>query len=503
MLIPIDLPPGLYKNGTPYSAKGHWYDSNLVRFHDGSVRPIGGWIRRSESLAAVSIPSLVANPAVEVVRDALAWRDNTGARKAVFGSNSALYLMNEGGVLQTITPAGVFSGSSEPSVVTGYGSWPFGYGPYGISVATIDAEVNPPQRWAMDNWGEDLLTAQRGIGPIYKYSGGDLVATVVPNAPEDVNDLVVTNERIVMTFGGTGTPRLVQWCDQENREAWTATVSNQAGDQTLVGSGELLRGVNVLKQTLILSETDAHVARYIGPPYVYGFEVVGDNCGPVDANSLVAVDAFAVWIGAKNFWVFDGTVKPLECPVMDYINETANKDMWGKVVAYANNQYNEIWWHYQSTSELEVDRYVYWNYRTNVWMVGALARTAGLGEHILGGVVLVDAAGFIYNHDVAGVLPIGDVFIESGPLELGVGEVNMAIRYVYPDTQLADTVSFTFFASQFPSAEEHTYGPYTYANPMATRVMGRQVRMRINGLTTPFEAGTMRLDVAPVSTGRR
>ena len=43
-LTKIKLPPGVYKNGTAYEAQGRWQDSNMMRWIDGTMRPIGGWI---------------------------------------------------------------------------------------------------------------------------------------------------------------------------------------------------------------------------------------------------------------------------------------------------------------------------------------------------------------------------------------------------------------------------------------------------------------------------
>jgi len=37
--------PGVRTNGTDYSNKGRYVDSDLVRFHNGNVRPIGGWTK--------------------------------------------------------------------------------------------------------------------------------------------------------------------------------------------------------------------------------------------------------------------------------------------------------------------------------------------------------------------------------------------------------------------------------------------------------------------------
>lgn len=42
-LVPLKFRPGVYRQGTRYQAKNRWYDAHLVRFLEGSVRPVGGW----------------------------------------------------------------------------------------------------------------------------------------------------------------------------------------------------------------------------------------------------------------------------------------------------------------------------------------------------------------------------------------------------------------------------------------------------------------------------
>ena len=39
----VAFPLGVYRNGTEYQSKGRWYDGNLTRFLDGTIRPVGGW----------------------------------------------------------------------------------------------------------------------------------------------------------------------------------------------------------------------------------------------------------------------------------------------------------------------------------------------------------------------------------------------------------------------------------------------------------------------------
>ena len=45
----IDLPPGVSRKGTRDQEKGRWRDSDLVRFSEGNVGPVGGWTARTTS----------------------------------------------------------------------------------------------------------------------------------------------------------------------------------------------------------------------------------------------------------------------------------------------------------------------------------------------------------------------------------------------------------------------------------------------------------------------
>ena len=47
-LIPLDIPSGVYRNGTDLQSNGRWRDANLIRWIDNTMRPMGGWRTRSD-----------------------------------------------------------------------------------------------------------------------------------------------------------------------------------------------------------------------------------------------------------------------------------------------------------------------------------------------------------------------------------------------------------------------------------------------------------------------
>ena len=504
MLIPVALPPGIVKNGTSYQRRGRWVDSNLIRWYEGAIRPIGGWLPRTK-IDSTTIPALIANPALEAIRDGHAWTSLSQDQNVVFGSNLKLYHLSQTGTVTDITPGTMVTTGKDASLQAGYGQNPYGVGGYGVLNTLVSQAAIPPNRWAFDHFGEILLACQNRVGPLYEVNPATLAVTVVPNAPSACQDVIVTNERTVMTIGAGGNTRLVSWSDQEDRTLWAAAIDNQAGDYTLAGSGRLLRLINVLKQVLILGENDASVAQYVGPPYVYSFELVGRNCGPAMAGSVVGTERFAVWWGANQFWLFDGAIQELPCSVIEFLEEDVDPVQVSKISAFSNHAYSEVWWFYQCSASTtgDLDSYVTWNYSTNIWTTGRLARTAGIDAGTLTSVIMVTPAGVIMNHEQRGLAVDGTPFVRSGFIDMSNGERNIAVRYIYPDSEDFGDIDIKLWAKQFPTGAVDVYGPYAYNNPTAIRVLGRSIAFHFTLNSALSEVGTMRLDVAPSGGGQR
>ena len=113
--------------------------------------------------------------------------------------------------------------------------------------------------------------------------------------------------------------------------------------------------------------------------------------------------------------------------------------------------------------------------------------------------IMVSSDGIVYNHELDNVIAEG-AFAETGPLELGAGDKNMAIRYVFPDGASFGDAEFTFTAKDQSTSDEIVYGPFAYSNPISTTgVMGRRIRMKIALLKSKAEVGVSNIDIAPVS----
>lgn len=500
-LIPLKLPAGISRNGTDYEQSGRWRDANLVRWHNNSLRPIGGWVERPVSGDALS----------GVARGMLAWVDNSDNSNLAVGTNTNLYYISEGGTSYDITPSGFTTGDASASTNTGYGGGYYG----GTSDSTDEDSLYGQEQpssgvfqevttWSLDNWGEYLLAMTPDDGKLYEWDlDTNGVADQVSNAPVDNRAMFVTEERFVFCLGAGGNPRKVQWSDQEDNTSWTASDTNQAGDFELQTTGQIMCGVRMKGRSLILTDNDAHTATYQGAPFVYGFERVGTACGVSSRKTLVAIDEGAFWMGKQAFFMFDGSVaKELPCEVSDYVFDDLNKDQITKAFAVHNSQFGEIWWFYPSDSSNEVDKYVAFDYKENHWEIGELDRTSGIDSGVFRHPIWIDASNDLYNHETGYTHGGATPFAETAPISLGNGDQIMKVNKLIPDEATQGQVKVRFKTRFYPNDTETSHDLLTMGNPVSTRFTGRQVRMRIEGNgNNNWRVGIMRIEARP--GGRR
>lgn len=161
-LIPLDIPPGVYGNGTDYEASGRWRTASLVRWRDGSLRPVGGW-RERISDAFSSAP-----------RALITWEDNSGDRWIGAGAFDKLYAVTASSIVRDITPAGFTAGRLSAEVETGFGGGFYGSAFYGTARPDT-GNFSEVTTWALDNWGEYLVGCSVDDGRLWEW---DLDTTV-------------------------------------------------------------------------------------------------------------------------------------------------------------------------------------------------------------------------------------------------------------------------------------------------------------------------------------
>jgi len=481
--IPLQIPPGVYKNGTEYQSKGRWNASNLIRWFEGTMRPVGGWRKRSTSQLT------------GLARGLINWSDNSGNRRIGIGTHSKLYSMNEAGTLTDITPTDLVVGDADAIQKLGYGYATYGSYAYGVARPDLGS-YTPATTWSLDTWGEYLVGCSTKDGRLLEWqlnTAND--AAAITNAPTSCVGLVTTQERFLFALGASGNPRKISWSDQENNTIWTAAATNQAGDFELSTIGSIQCAKRIRGSTIIFTDADVHTATYIGPPYIYSFDRIGTGCGSISRQSVAATDNACLWMSKSGFWIYDGFVKPLVSDVGDYVFSNINYQQSSKVYAIHNSAFGEIWWFYPSSSSNEVDSYVTFNYRESHWSIGTLARTCGTDRGIFSTPLMVSTDGYVYEHEVGFAYDGQTLFAESGPIEIGNGDRTISLTGLIPDEKNLGDVKARFSTKFYPTSTEYSYGPYSMTNPTSLRITGRQLAVKIEGNTlSDWRVGTIRFD---------
>ena len=313
------------------------------------------------------------------------------AAAAIIGRVSASYQVN--------------SGNSVASLGTGWGVGPWGRDGWGeeFSGTAVVQETNQLRLWSLDNYGQDMVLAIRE-GAIYYWAADTTTAppravtlesvataegydgTFVPNRVYEIHTSGV--QRFGICIGANPydptdsetafDPMLVRWSDQENIYQWVPAADNQAGELRFSHGSQLVTGRHGRQEFVVWSDSAIYSMQYLGPPYVWGVNLLMDGISIASPNAVVGASNLMFWMGVDKFYMYDGRTQTLPCTVRQYVFDNFNFDQSFQVVAGGNEQYSEVWWHYPSAGSNVNDSYVIYNYLDNAWYYGLLNRTAWL-----------------------------------------------------------------------------------------------------------------------------
>jgi hypothetical protein len=418
----------------------------------------------------------------------------------------------------------------------GWGTGTWGSGTWGTPRTSGVPILLLSRVWQFDTFGE-VLILQLVNGGIYEWTPDITLsprATAISGAPTRSRyALVSTPDRHLVCFGtentigspGTQDPMFVRFSAQEDINTFAETATNTAGGQRLTDGNEIITAVRSRGQILIWTDTSLHGQQYLGPPYTFGFQQLGANCGCIGPHASADVNGVAYWMSKDAFFVFDGTVKKLACTVQDYVFKDLNVVQAQKVHVGINTQFNEVTWWYCSFTSDYIDRFVTYNYLENVWSVGSMPRTAwrdvGSFEKPIATEYEPDSteatistiygltAGrtTVYNQE-DGVNAIDEplpAYIVSGYFDIGDGDNMLLMSRFIPDFKnQVGNLTVRLLLRPFPqaSASPSSLDPYVITpttQKVDTRARGRQIQLRIESdeLDSNWRFGTMRVDITP------
>ena len=356
--------------------------------------------------------------------------------------------------------------------------------------------------------------------------------------------LISDASRFVICFGtndiGSTTldPMLVRWSDQESVTEWSPSITNQSGSIRLSHGSKIVTAMQSRQEIVIWTDSSLYSLQYLGPPYVWGHQLLGDSISIAGPNAAALASGVIYWMGVDKFYKYDGQVQTLSCDLRQYIFQDINPLQYDQIFASTNEGFNEVWWFYCSSESNTVDKYVVYNYLENIWYYGTMARTAWLDTGLRTYPIAATYENNIVNHEqgvddgtLDTLLPI-EAYITSSQFDIGDGH-NFAFAWrLLPDLTFRGSTAGTSPAitmqllplqnsgsgynnpisiggtsatgSQVVDATQtYPIDLDTFTGQLNIRVRGRQMSMKIssNKLGTQWQLGAVRLDLRP--DGRR
>jgi hypothetical protein len=471
---------------------------------------IGGLTIREGNYTVVSLSATTPNDVFTINAQNAA----TSTATAALNGGNAYYLY--------------YKGSGALPLGTGYGVGAYGAGGYGSGVAPVITPGTPITAidWTLDNWGQTLIACNLD-GPIYQWipSTNQPLAVVIPEAPP-VNEgaFVAMPQRQIVAWGTTFTgirdPLLIRWCDVENYNSWIATLTNQAGSYRIPKGSRIVQGIQGPQQGLIWTDLGLWAMQYVGPPYAYNFNELGNGCGLIGRKAAASVNGVVYWMGPSQFFrLGPNGVEPIRCPVWDIVFQDLDTTNLDRIRVAPNSRFGEITWYFPTNNNGgENYGYVKYNFILDQWDYGFnstanpyVARTAWINESVLGAPIGAALNQHIYQHETspnADGAPMNSYF-QTGYFVLSEADVKMFIDQVWPDMKWGyyggsqgANILLTFYVTDYAGQTPLVYGPYTLTQAttyVTPRFRGRLVSIRIESsdINSWWRLGNFRYRLQP------
>ena len=450
----------------------------------------------------------------------------------------------------TIATPGVLSTSLNLTNGTALTLTTTGALPTGLVVGTIYYVVNVSgtQFSLAATYGGAAINTTGSQSGVHSFSPRGIPVTALGGAssvPVIQNFILVSDtSRFVFAFGcndygsSAQNPMLVRWSNQESVTEWSPAATNQAGSLLFSHGSEIVTAMQARQEILVWTDSSLYSLQYVGPPVVWGSQIVGDNISVASENAVAYANGVAYWMGVDKFYKYDGRTQTQNCDLRQYVFENINKLQFEQVFAGTNEGFNEIWWFYVSNDSVDnsIDSYVVFNYAENngqgCWYYGSMARTAwldsGLRDYPIASTYsynIVNHEQGVDNNETATALPI-ESFITSSEFDVDDGDRFGFIWRVLPDIKFVGSTATNPQVTMYLKPMQNSGSGYNvppslggsdnatitrtavvpieaFTGQVYIRVRGRQISMEYRSTTlgVQWQAGSPRIDIR--QDGRR
>lgn len=494
---PIQFKPGVFRQGSEAEMSGAWYETNLIRWVGGVMRPIDGWekiVFMNGDAVGTPFPGFASIP-----RKVHTWVTRDGIKRTAVLCEENLYVMTAAGEVYDITPTDKIQGPGDPTK-GGYGDniyygaggglanpdqlypdlvptpppphypdpLPPGHDPGPQEPLFTDPNGYGMQRpdkppgilivgpmWSLDNFGDDLIAMASTDMRLLRWKPATpavKAAEVVARPPDTGTGdpgggsvprgrcFVVTPERHVVVFGNGNKFNQFEWCSQEDIEDWKYdNTENSAGSYDLEPAAPFVTAVVSRYGVLAFTVTEVYLITYAGSPYVYSYAYLGNFNAPLAGDSITVLPAKTVWHASDGFWQFDGVnVAPIPCPILDWVQQMIDPAMkFRRCASIPIGVQSEVWFFFPERGALENTHFAAYNFDERWWSMGKLSRTCGEAGSSLTYPIMADPAGGLYYHEkgrfYAGLDELP--YAQSAAINVAAGAKQCTLRQGLVDTR--------------------------------------------------------------------
>ena len=492
---------------------------------------LGGVITATVLNAEFQVRSVVSNNVYTVMSPVAANSSDVGNGGSTV---VAAYQITTGADIATVSVgwgSGGWGGINPGYTSTGWGS----PSPAGLGFS------NQLRLWSESNYGQDFVFNPRG-GAIYYWAVNanpnifDRATQITStDAPTVCNYVMVSDaSRFVIAFGvndygsAVQNPMLIRWSDQQAYTSWTPSITNQAGSYTLSHGSSIVTAMQARQEILVWTDAALYSMQYLGPPYVWGFQLLADNVSIASPKTVSTASNITYWMGTDKFYMYSGRVETLPCSLRSYVYDDINMSQSYQFFSGTNEGYNEVWWYYCSANSTVIDRYVIYNHLERIWYYGTLGRSAWLDSPLRTEPMAAAYGSQLLYHET-GVddgttnppSPI-TAYLQSSDFDIGDGHNFGFVWRIIPDVTFdgssvaAPKVDFTVRPRQFPGsgygnvnnpavtsalsyAGQRTYNVQQFTEQVYVRIRGRQMAFKIgsDSLGVQWQLGVPRIEIRP------
>jgi hypothetical protein len=404
-----------------------------------------------------------------------------------------------------------------PASGSGYGLGGYGAGGYGTGASGGSSQTGTPitaTDWTQDNWGQIILSCPSG-GGVYQWqpNSGSTNSGLVAGAPVYNGGIFIsTSQEILVCWASTvqqaigiaQDPLWVQWSNVGDFTNFVPLSTDQAGGYRIPKGSRIVCGIAVPNQNLIITDEDCWAMNYQGPPFVYGFNMIGAGAGACSSHAVQTLRGNVYWMGPNNFFSYTANgVSVVPCPVWDVVFQNINTNFIQNVRSLPNTLFNEVGWSYPSTasSSGENDSYVKFNITEPgmPWDYGTLARSSWIDQNVFGSPIGTNPQGLVYQYESVGNTVLTDAdgqplvsSFTTGYFYIAQGEDYSFVDQVIPDfkygfygqSQTA-MLNLTFFVTNYEGDTPVQYGPYSVTSTtefIPVRFRGRLVSIQVESM---------------------